>query len=155
MKFTGKFIGVKLDLSRYKKQLEEHLIKELHRVANAWLQATGGRVPLWSGMARASLLELSELINGRVILTPLKAKSRIPQGRILGQVIQSITSSSAFMTIITDVEHYNLQEYQKVTKGSPSAPWHSLIAGAAAYYRAASSVALPKPIFKPVSIKKI
>ena len=156
MKFTGTFIGVKLDLSEYKQRLEQHLTDELHRVANAWLQVvagSGGRVPLWSGMARASLLELSELINGRVVLTPLKAKSRIPKGRSLGQASQSISPSSVSLTIITNVEHYNIQEYQKSI--SPSSPWHSLLAGKVAYKNAVKSVRLPKLIFKPVSIKKI
>lgn len=158
MKFTGTFTGIKLDLSSYMRQLEEHLTSELHRVANAWLQVVAGsrgRVPLWSGMARASLLELSELINGRIVLSPKRAKSRVPQGRALGTAIPKITSSSAFITIITDVEHYSVQEYQKLAIGSPRAPWHSLLAGELAYHEAARSTVLPPPILRPIKFRVI
>lgn len=159
MKFFGTFIGAKLDLQDYQAILQEHLVKELHKVANAWLKAvagSGGRVPLWSGMSRASLLELSELIDGRVVLTPLKTKSRIPQGRALGMAVQDIKPTEVSITIVTDVPHYNIQEYRRVAKGgSPRAPWHSLEAGAMAYQSVAQAATLPPPIFKPVKIKAI
>jgi len=155
MKFTGTFVGAKLDLQRQKKLIEDYLLHELHRVANAWLTGSGGRVPVWSGMARASLLELSELINGMIVISPLRVKSRIPQGRALGTAVQEISPERAIITINTNVPHYNLQEYTKPEKGgSPSAPWHSLKAGADAYREAANTARLPRPTLKPV-IRKV
>ena len=127
----------------------------LHRGAQAWLQAVAGRrgrVPLWSGMARASLLELSELIDGTVVLSPLRAKSRVPRGRALGTAIQEISPTKVQLTIQTNVPHYTLQEYQNVGI-SPRAPWQSLQAGSVAFQFVAEDARLLKPIFKPLRMK--
>lgn len=154
MKFTGVFIGAKLDLQEYQSRLQEYLWQELKTAAKAWLAGTGGRVPVWSGMAKGSLLELSELINGTLVVSPLKVPSRIPLGRSLGTALPEITPTSAQITITTDVEHYNIQEVGRAAKGgSPSAPWRSLEAGADAYRGAVKDVRLPLPRFKPVITK--
>ena len=150
MKFTGEFIGAQLDLQEYKSRLQEHLWQELKTAAKAWLAGTGGRVPVWSGMARGSLLELSELVNGTLVVAPLRVPSRIPLGRSLGTALPEVTPTSAQITITTDVEHYNIQETKRVAKGgSPSAPWQSLVAGAEAFREASREVKLPIPRFKP------
>lgn len=155
MKFTGKFVGVKLDLPKYQRQLENYLVDLLHEGANAWLQAvagSGGRVPLWSGMARASLLELSELVSGRVALTPLKGPSRISEGRSLGTATQEISESKVQITIKTMVPHYSLQESANVGV-SKSAPWNSLLAGKLAYLEVVKDARLPGPELKPVNMR--
>lgn len=153
MKFTGKFIGARIDISAYQRQLEENMLEMLHASANAWLQAVVGRIPLWSGMARASLLELRELVGGQIIFSPLKAKSRIPQGQALGTAIQEFENNRATITITTDVPHYNLQEYQ--SGRSPTAPWRSLQAGANAFWATAKSFRPIKPKLKPIKIRTI
>lgn len=157
MKFTGKFIGAKLDLQKYKTQLETHLLQELHAAIKAWLQVvagSGGRVPLWSGMARASLIEIARLVNGRVVLSPLKGKSRISEGKALGTVRPEINNNKIIYHIETDVEHYNIQEYTKVSgRGSPSAPWNSRAAGLIAFRAAIQDLELLPPRFKPIKFK--
>lgn len=155
MKFTGTYVGIKFDLPKYRQQLEDHLVRLLHQGAKAWLQVvagSGGRVPLWSGMARASLLELSELIDGRVVLSPLKASSRISKGRALGTAIQEISESKVQLTIETMVPHYSLQERANVGV-SKTAPWQSLLAGRLAFQLVVAYGRLPKPIFKPLNMK--
>jgi len=157
MKFTGTFVGAKFDLPKYRRQLEDHLVDLLHEGANAWLQAVagpGGRVPLWSGMARASLLELSELINGRVVFSPLKGPSRIAEGRSLGTAIQEISESKVQITIETMVPHYSLQERANVGV-SKSAPWNSLLAGKLAFLAAIKDARLPGPALRPIQIKAV
>lgn len=151
MKFTGQFVQIKLDQAQFAKELEKHLQKLIEEAATAWLAAVLGRVPLWSGMARASLLELSRLINGTVILTPLKAKSRIPQGEVLGTATPDYKPASVKITINTDVPHYNLQEYTQA--GSPTAPWRSLEAGNKAYEEVAKNATLPIPRIQTDTIK--
>ena len=154
MKFTGTFVGATLDLQGYKSKLQDHLWQELKLAANAWLTGTEGRVPVWSGMAKASLLELSELIDGTLIISPLRAPSRIQEGSSLGTAIPESTPTLAQITISTNVEHYNLQEHNKAKRGgSPSAPWKSFAAGAEAFKAAAKGVRLPLPRFKPVVTK--
>lgn len=159
MRFTGTYTGIHFDLSDYEQQLGDYLIDALHEGAKAWLQAIagrGGRVPLWSGMARASLLELSELINGRIVVTPLRAPSRVSQGRPLGTAIQKISESKSKVSIDieTNVPHYSLQEYQNVGI-SPRAPWQSLLAGKLAFQTATANAKLPKPVFRPLPMPVI
>lgn len=159
MRFTGQFVGVKLDLQKYKTRLENYLLKRLHEAVKVWLQVvagSGGRVPLWSGMARASLLEVAQLVNGRIILSPLRTKSRIPEGKSLGTVRQIISDGEIIIRIETDVEHYNIQEYTKVVgRGSPTAPWYSREAGLIAFRASIQDLVLLQPFFKAVKIKKI
>ena len=141
MKFTGHLTGAKLDLQAYKSELDKYLEKVLRQAANAWLRGVTGRVPVWSGMAKASLLELSEMVNGNVVITP-RVKSRIPLGRSLGTAVRDDFT----ITITTKVPHYTLQEHTNVGV-SRSAPWQSLQRGAE-YYKQVE-VTLPKPVFKP------
>ena len=151
MKFTGQFLGAKVDIDKYQQQLREAIENALEEGAKLWLKAVVGRVPLWSGMARASLLELSRLISGQVVLSPLKAKSRIPKGDSLGTA--EYNSDRTTLTITTNVKHYNVQEYRSGI--SPSAPWRSLDAGAVAFSNYVKSVKFPILKIKPVKIKAI
>ena len=145
MKFTGQFTGAKLDLQAYKKRMDLYLEKKLREVANVWLTAASNRVPVWSGMARGSLLELNELIDGRLLISPRRqVLSRIDRGRALGTAIQN----DFIITITTNVPHYTLQEYQNVGV-SRTAPWHSLKMGTSAYKNAVKNVRLPKPKILP------
>ena len=156
MKFTGTFVGAKFDLPKYRQQLEAHLVDLLHEGANAWLKAVagpGGRVPLWSGMARASLLELSELINGRVVLTPKKGPSRVSEGRALGTATPEISESKVQIMIETMVPHYSMQESSPGV--SKSAPWNSLLAGRLAFLETVKAAKLLPPLLRPIKIKAI
>jgi hypothetical protein len=152
MKFTGQFTGLKLDLQTWKARLCTYLEPKLHELVRVWLAAVTGRVPVWSGMSRASLLEVSEMVGGRIVISPkVNVKSRIPQGRALGTAEKRITDTDFTITIITRVPHYTYQEYKVPPKGgSPSAPWFSRAAGKAAFRNVARHVVLPPVIFKPV-----
>ncbi len=156
MKFTGKFIGIKLDRRAYLTFLQEYLQKKLFEVTNVWLNATTGRVPVWSGMAKGSLLVLANLIDSTLLITPVRGvKSRINLGEAMGTAILDIeTLGIATITISTEVPHYVIQEFQNVGV-SKSAPWLSFEAGAAAYKVAVQTIKLPEPFYKPVNIKGI
>lgn len=153
MKFTGHFTGIKLDRKGYEKRLKEHLIVQLHDLAKVWLSAVTGRVPVWSGMSQGSLLKLSEMVGGRIVISPV-ASSRIPAGRALGTADPTYGPKNFIIKISTAVPHYVLQESENVNV-SKTAPWWSFAAGALAYRRASLNVTLPQPILKPVKIKKI
>ncbi len=147
MRFTGQFTGIKFDLAAYKKRLETLLNKKLQEAANSWLLGVTGRVPVWSGMSQASLLALTELINGTLVITP-RVASRIPEGNALG----TAEKKDFIITITTSVPHYNVQEVRNVGI-SKSAPWRSLIAGAAAYKAFVKDIKLPAPKLIPVKMK--
>lgn len=147
MKFTGHFTSVKLDLRAYQALLEEHLRNELQRVTKVWLHAVTGRVPVWSGMARASLLNVAAEIGGSIVIQPI-VKSRIPLGQPMGTVKPNYGPTDFTIEISTSVPHYVTQEYTDVGI-SKSAPWRSFEAGASAYRAAAQTVVLPPLTFKP------
>lgn len=153
MKFSGQITGIKLDLAAYQKQLDKFLKQKLHEIASAWLEGVTGRVPVWSGMARGSLLELVDLINGRLLITPKKGvKSRIPEGRALGEAKPKYGPTEYTITIRTKVPHYVKQEYENVGV-SKSAPWLSFEAGNARALEIIRTVKLPTPILKALKIK--
>lgn len=153
MRFTGQFIGAKLDLGAYRARMESYLKEKLCEATQAWVSGVTGRVPIWSGMSQASLLEVVELIGGQLVITP-KAKSRIQQGRALGTAEPKFGPNDFTITITTDVPHYNVQEYTYVGI-SKSAPWLSLKNGELFARPILDSTLLPQPYIKPVKIKKI
>lgn len=142
MRFTGSFNTVEIDVAGLERQIDNVLTIAVKQGANIWLTAVTGRVPLWSGMARASLLALSELINGRVVLSPLKGKSRIPQGRALGTAKLVTQRPAYFFEVETQVTHYQIQDVTNVGK-SPTAPWKSFEAGQRAFEEFAKEIQLP------------
>lgn len=149
MKFTGRFTGATLDLGAWKALLRAKLEAALNQGAKAWLGGVTGRVPVWSGMSQASLLKLSELVGGTIVISPKHGvKSRIPLGKILGSAVKVITDTDFTITIITKVPHYTYQEYS--SGFSPTAPWFSQFAGNEAFRAVAQDVVMPPLTFKPV-----
>lgn len=142
MRFFGEFKLLEIDVAGSEQAIDDVLEVATRQGANEWLTATVGRVPLWSGMARASLLSLAELVNGRIVLSPLKAKSRIPQGRALGTARVVTQRPAYFFEVDTQVPHYQIQDIANVGR-SPTAPWRSFEAGQQAFQEYASTVRLP------------
>jgi hypothetical protein len=154
MRFRGTYRGIDFDLNKYTSVLDERMREHLEEGARLWIEATTGRVPLWSGMARASLLKISQLVSGRIALAPLKGKSRIPQGTRLGEAELTAKFPDYKIEIATRVEHYVIQEDRNVGK-SKSAPWRSFSAGADAFIAYAGSIGLPPVVFRRKLIKKV
>ncbi len=156
MKFTGKFTGIKLDRQAYLTFLQEYLQKKLFEVTNVWLNATTGRVPVWSGMAKGSLLVLANLVDSTLLITPRRGiRSKIALGEAMGTAILDVeTPGRALITISTEVPHYVIQEFRNVGV-SKSAPWLSFEAGATAYKVAVQTVKLPAPFYKPINLKAV
>ena len=138
-------------MQAYRKLLTTHLTHELRRVALAWLNATTGRVPVWSGMAKASLMNVAAEVGGSIVIQP-RAKSRVSQGIPMGTVTPKYGPDDFTIEISTGVPHYVLQEYTNVGV-SKSAPWKSFEVGASAYRAAVQTVRLPQPVLKPIKIK--
>jgi len=159
MKFFGEFIGASLDVNAYKALVDDYLTEKLREVVRLWIATVTGRVPLWTGMARASLIELSRLVNGKIILSPLKAKSRVPLGESMGTARVLTEFPYYIFEVAITVPHYTLQEFTNVRsitgRGSPSAPWRSFEAGQQAFFEYARTVRLPPVIYEPVVVRKL
>lgn len=148
MKFTGSFTTASINVNSYKRLLKTYLENRIKEIANVWLAGVTGRVPIWSGMSQGSLLELSELINGGLVIIPKAGvRSRIELGRRYGEATIHTEISDFNITIVTDVSHYNVQEFTNVGV-SKSAPWRSLEAGKELARDEMSKTRLPKPILK-------
>ncbi len=120
----------------------------LHKVVKAWLMAATGKVPVWSGMAMGSLLEVSETVDGGLIITPRTGvKSRIGLGRSLGSADAEYGPNEYSMIIKSSVPHYVEQDVGYVGV-SLTAPWMSFPAGMAAAIAAAQNIKVSGPKIK-------
>lgn len=117
-----------------------------------WLKAVSGRVPIWTGMARASLFAVAQLSGGHLLLSPLKGPSRIALGKSLGTATLETRGKEVIFTFSSDVLHYAIQENQNVGI-SKSAPWRSLKAGEEAFLVSLRKL-LDEQLPKQISFKK-
>ncbi len=137
-----------ININEFEKQFKIEMTFNLHKVVKAWLMAATGRVPIWSGMAMGSLLEVSETVNGGLIVTPRSGiKSRISLGRSLGSADAKYGPDVYSMIIKSSVPHYVSQDVTNVGV-SKSAPWMSFPAGMMAAGRAASNISVNGPKIK-------
>lgn len=110
-------------------------LEEATRLAlRDWLEAVSGRIPLWSGMARGSLFEVAELSGGQLVLTPLRARSRVTLGRVLGSAKLTRRPGVVEVDFQSNVKHWATQETRNVGI-SKSAPWQALKAGKSAFLK--------------------
>jgi len=99
------------------------------------------------------LLKISRLVNGKIILSPLKSKIRIPEGDRLGQAEFIAKYPDYRATIASSVSHYVLQE-TKHSK-SPSSPSFSFLAGNNAFLEFAKTLELPAVVFTERNIRAL
>lgn len=155
-RFKGSFSTIKLDTTAYTSQLDDVMQQVLEEGARQWVAAATGRVPIWSGMARASLRPISQLANSQIVISPLQAKSRIPEGERLGDASLVARFPEYKLTISTAVEHFVIQDDGRVSRGgSPSAPWKSFEAGNAALRAVISNVPLPPVVFDVKNVRRV
>lgn len=96
-----------------------------------WLKVIagpGGRVPLFTGMARASLFKVAQLSGGTLLLSPLRGASRVSMGKALGTASIRREGNKVVFRFRSSVPHWQSQESSPGL--SPSAPWQSLPAAA-------------------------
>jgi len=151
MKIEGEFQVPEFDLAKYTREVATYLEGFFKAAIREWITAVTGRVPIWSGMARASLINIARLVNGKVVLGPLQDKSRIPQGEALGTAQLIANFPNYVFDVTIEVPHYVIQEDTNVRastgRGSPSAPWHSFQAGEAAFNEFVKGIKIPLPKF--------
>lgn len=82
MKFTAKFQLPELNIRKFKQQLDRKLSDLLVESAIAWLQAGAFKVPVWSGAARSTFLDLASRVNFSIEISPVASA---PDRRSLGR----------------------------------------------------------------------
>ncbi len=147
-KIKGKIITLHLDIRNFKRQFDEDMTRNIKNTVKAWLLATSGKVPVWSGMALGSLMEVSETVGGGLLITPRSGiKSRISLGKSMGSLDAVYGPNEYSMIIKSNVPHYVLQEDVNVGV-SPTAPWGSFEAGMSAAKLAAKKITIRAPEIK-------
>lgn len=155
-KFRGSFSTIKLDVTQYTAALDAEMQQTLEKGAREWVAAATGRVPIWSGMARASLRPISKLANGNIVISPLMAKSRIPEGERLGSAELTARFPEYKLSIATSVTHFVIQDTTRVRRGgSPRAPWNAFAAGNAALQAVIDNAVLPPVVFDVKSVRRV
>lgn len=121
------------DVSKNAIDLITREMEEATRLAlQDWLTAVSGRVPLWSGMARGSLYTVARLSGGQLVLAPLRARSRVTLGQLLGKAELQVRPGHVKFEFTSNVRHWEIQETRNVGI-SKSAPWRALEAGREAF----------------------
>lgn len=118
-------VGVKTDAID---KITESLEEATRFALKDWLEEVSGQIPLWSGMARGSLYEVAELSGGQLVLAPLRTRSRITLGRLLGKAELKTSPGKVEVDFRSGVSHWATQETRNVGI-SKSAPWRALDAG--------------------------
>lgn len=155
-KMTSELVGIDLDLAAEQQRIRNRMGQAIRTGARRWVAATAGKVPVFSGMARASLFKIAELANTTIVVSPLKAPSRIPLGQALGTAEIQDRGPLFQFTVRVAVPHYVIQETESTRpKGSPKAPFRSFDAGLRAFQLFAATVKLPAVVFKPITIARI
>ena len=151
LKTSGYITTASINMGDFKRQFHKEMVDNLKAATKAWLSAATGKVPVWSGMALASLFEVYATIGGGLVITPRSGvKSRVAQGMSLGSAQVEHGPDIYSILIKTSVKHYVLQEEQDVGI-SPSAPWQSFPAGIAAASAVTPAVSGPKLKIKRTS----
>lgn len=145
-RFQGSYDLLKLDKGAYIEQLNAVLAEELKNAMRAWLKAVIRKVPVYTGMARGSLLPIARALGENVPITP--RANRMASPRLYGKGVRSTPSQGARRTtfkftsrlgrhevsIDIGTVHYLINEFTRVSLPlAHPGPWKSFEAGRAAF----------------------
>lgn len=131
LKATGYVTLISIDKALFKKRFKEDMHKAITDGTKAWLQAAHNRVPVLTGMAKGSLLDVAEVSDTHLVIMPRVKKNRISKGRALGTVTPKYGPRIYSMMIKSKVPHYVYLEHE--AGNSPTSPWESFDAGERAF----------------------
>lgn len=140
LQFNGQLQLLELDEAKFKKTLKEALQTQLRQAAREWLRAVIPAVPVYTGMARATLSPLGRLLRVSIPIHPVAVRN--DKSPSLGESKSSFnfdTSSNVFsFTWNNDVLHYLINEFNDVSKSIPlknPTPWNSIEKGNIAFHK--------------------
>ena len=144
--FKGSYEVLDLNKGAYIAALNEALAEELKNAMRAWLKAVFRRVPVYTGMARGSLLPIARFLGEQVPITP-KARGNAST-QLYGRRVRASPEEGARrttfkfdsrigrheVTIDIGVIHYLINEFNRVSLPlRKPGPWRSFEAGRKAY----------------------
>ena len=153
MRFKGKLAALFVDVEDYIAQLQSGLDDQMREFLKQWLTATTGRIPLYSGLTRGSFQAVAQLAGTRVVLSPLKAKSRVPEGKSLGHA-ELDARTPGLVKFVFESTAGALAFLDKSKGKSASSPWGFVEAGAKLFEEFTKKTRFPQPKFtsRPFSV---
>jgi hypothetical protein len=134
IKFKSGLKGIRVNTKGYTKALDAQMKLQMHEAARAWLVGTASQVPVWSGMAKGSLLPLARFLKVNFPINPITT-SRIDAGASLGWFYFNTANFEYTFSFTTEVPNYLINEFN--ANALPSlrhpTPWLSMQAGADAW----------------------
>jgi hypothetical protein len=140
MKTKIKLKVMKLSDGKYTETFNTALETQIRQAARAWLRTVITRVPVYSGMARGSLIPLGQYLRVAIPIHPTESskrhgykKDRISEGEAKGGFDFSKTKTLFKFHFSTDVAHYQFNEFNDprpiIKLQHEPIPWHSMEAG--------------------------
>ncbi len=138
----GSFVKLSIDVQRYTKTLDENMKIQVRQAAREWLRAVIQKVPVWAGSSRGSLQPLGRFLR---VAIPINPRVTLPgRGPSVGAQQSDFSFDSPRRGVYEfafdeQVAHYRINEFFDVTqfgfKLLNPTPWHSFVAGEAAFQR--------------------
>lgn len=142
---------IKIDNEAYRRAVTNYILNKMYDAARAFVRAAIPKVPVDTGMARGTFLNVGRLLN---VTIPINIKSVGKLYNNRGQILPKQPESGAALAIKADralrfqgdtfifefnqdVFHYNLNEF--FGGHAPTAPWRSYVVGQEAYNRSFAS----------------
>lgn len=161
MELKATFKAPRLDLQRYKKELQSHLGDTIAQAAFEWLSTVTKIVPVWSGASQATFLHLANQISMALNIAPVTRTSGVSLGLSEGEGrvdadpdngrFTFTYRTTLFYLIYNEFNNANLEWGFHLKRPGP---YHFQKAGQEAFEKLASTVRLPTP-FKHLNIKTI
>jgi len=165
MKFKGTFRAPRIDLDKFKDQLQTELLEVLTLAAFHWLDATAAQIPQWSGASAATFLHLARRISYALNISQAGlAPNRVGLGLSHGQGDFILNRDKGQFSFFyqTTLPHLIWNEYNNAnTNPDPTlfsflhdpGPYHFQQKGRAAFKKVAGDARLPNPFNTVTKIK--
>lgn len=159
MKLKATFKAPRINLTKYRKQLQTELGEALAEATFRWLSETADKIPVYSGASKATFIPLANEISLQLAIAPI-VRSRIPLGLAHGdgEIITDPVSGRFTFTYYTDLFYLVYNEYHNANLvgfhlRNPG-PYRFQEAGRKAFEEFSETVRLPNP-FKQMVLNTI
>ncbi|CAL1125571.1 unnamed protein product [Cladocopium goreaui] len=149
----------RINLTKYRKQLQTELGEALAEATFRWLSETADKIPVYSGASKATFIPLANEISLQLAIAPI-VRSRIPLGLAHGdgEIITDPVSGRFTFTYYTDLFYLVYNEYHNANLvgfhlRNPG-PYRFQEAGRKAFEEFSETVRLPNP-FKQMVLNTI
>jgi len=137
--FEAKIKLIKIDRRGYTEALGKAVDVQIRQAARAWLREVMIHIPVYSGMAKGSLLPLGRFLNVAIPIQPVAKRKYgdVAAGDALGSFKFERDDNFVWtFSFSTEVPHFLINEFN-VGLGSPPlrhpTPWNSFAAGKVAW----------------------